>query len=144
MRLATGVKDIEPARIYTGNDELDYDLVLVGYGMNGTGLTGSSESDGLKRGCQNRIDEYIGPESQVMGIMFDAPPSGLPLEGKGGPGDSGSAAFVVIDGKYWLAVIGAGGSDFNEDGIENGYGDLDRFTWVDPVSQWVKKTAGLE
>jgi len=79
-----------------------------------------------------------------MGIMFNAPPSGFPLEGKGGPGDSGSAAFVFVDGQYWLAGIGGGGSDFNRDGIEDGYGDIGRFTRVGPVSEWVKKTAGLD
>lgn len=130
--------------LYRGSDELNHDFVLVGYGRTGAGRTGASDYDGLKRGCQNRIEEYMGGNNQSMAFLFNAPPAGFPLEGKGGPGDIGSAAFALIDGKYWLAGIGGGGDDFSQDGIVDGYGDIDRFTRVGPVCPWVYKTAGLK
>ncbi len=109
--------------------------------MTGTGLTGSIDYDGKKRACTTRVEDLA--DGRLLILEFLAPPNATPLEGTGGPGDSGSGAFIMVEGEYFLAGVGSFGSDFNGDGIENGYGDLDGYARISIAYDWILSTTGI-
>jgi secreted trypsin-like serine protease len=62
------------------------------------------------------------------------------LEGSPGPGDSGTPAYVTINGKLFVAGVSSRSRDTNKDGIEPGYGDEDLYTRVSSYQKWIEET----
>ncbi|MCC5824704.1 trypsin-like serine protease [Alkalimonas sp.] len=68
--------DVEPAKLYTGNNETGAITTHVGYGASGTGLTGATQPPGTRRAGQNVVDGLASSEGtgqQLLWSDFDHP-----------------------------------------------------------------------
>jgi hypothetical protein len=98
------------ATVSAREDVLGMEGEYSGYGTLGLGSTGPDAArfkrthPGLRFGFQNKLDHYSNGNFVVRSI-FDE--SGLPLEGCGSGGDSGSGLFANIDGSWKLIGINA-------------------------------------
>lgn len=146
VQLATPVLDVSPAALYTGSGEIGEVGTFVGYGFTGTGLTGYSVLDNLKRAFQNVIDGNFGNPSLVLGADFDNPhttadngfgsPVPLTLEGCVANGDSGGGVFITFGQQTYLA--GVISFVANADGTPNAdYGDASGFGRVSTLTPWI-------
>jgi hypothetical protein len=141
--------NLAPARLYSGTRRISLGtpITFVGYGNTGTGLTGSSQFSILKRGGQNALDLYtLG--GRDFEVDFDRPgyPSfstlggstPLALEGLLGPGDSGGSVWMKR-GKRWMVMgINSYGLDWNENGVEDDYGDHSGFVYLPRYVKWMR------
>ena len=99
------------AQRYTGTKEVGGVGTMVGFGMTGTGSSGATTFDGLKRAGQNMIDAVLATGGRTNRILLADFDSGLPtdnnfggssmlaLEAMIGPGDSGGGLFETFDGQ---------------------------------------------
>ena len=71
VHLVKPVDNIKPAQIYTGSGELNQTDTVVGFGKTGTGDSGETKSDGLKRGAQNVISQI--ENKRLLVADFDKP-----------------------------------------------------------------------
>ncbi|MFK7883488.1 MAG: trypsin-like serine protease [Phycisphaerales bacterium] len=156
IRLATPITNIEPARIFTGSNELGSVGTSVGYGREGTGLTGDiPNTAGTKRAGHNMIDAFgndRGWNADILITDFDNPlnpndstygdSSPLDLEIQVSPGDSGGPLFVE-DGKG-LAIAGVTSFIASSDGSPNAdYGDYSAYTRVSSYLPWIYDVTGV-
>lgn len=104
------VRNLTPATLSSKEDLIGLEAVYSGYGTLGLGSTGPDGNHfkrphpGLRFGFQNKFENYTN-NGFVVRSIFDE--KGLPLEGCGSGGDSGSGAFVNLDGKWQLVAINA-------------------------------------
>ncbi len=145
VHLTKAVGNIEPAHLYTGSGELNQADTVVGFGKTGTGNSGDTKCDGLKRGAQNVISQI--ENKRLLVADFDNPlPAGavplgysraLPLEGLIAPGDSGGGLFITTStGTYLAGINSFVGSDF---GIPRSvYGNFSGHTRVSAFSDWIE------
>ena len=133
LELTAAVKGVEPVALYKGRDELGQTAVIVGYGDFGVAGAPFRRTDGTRRAVSNRIDD-AGPKRVFL--TFDAPPSGVALEGVGGPGDSGGPALVELDGR--LVLVGVSSASMN--GKPGAYGVVDVYTRISSYVDWIERT----
>ncbi len=145
VHLTKAVGNIEPAHLYTGSGELNQADTVVGFGKTGTGNSGDTKCDGLKRGAQNVISQI--ENKRLLVADFDNPlPAGavplgysraLPLEGLIAPGDSGGGLFITTStGTYLAGINSFVGSDF---GLPRSvYGNFSGHTRVSAFSDWIE------
>jgi len=132
IELHEPVYSIEPTPPYEGSDELGATLKLAGYGDFGNAVEGLypfNEPLPL-RGADNvtsLVNEYH------LGFIFENPDDGnsLPLEGVGGPGDSGGPAYIEIGTGRYIAGVSSNGNWR--------YGDSDYYTRVSQELGWIKE-----
>jgi hypothetical protein len=139
VKLQTPVTGIEPALLYTGNDELGMTLTFVGSGRRGTGLTGPVADDMIQRAATNRVQKV---EGTGLIFRFDAPtdPEVTALEGISGEGDSGGPAYLERDGKVYLVGVSSA-QDSRPTGKKQGlYGVLEHYPRVSPFVGWIRET----
>lgn len=144
VHLSKSVPGITPAKRYTGNMERGVTTTMVGYGMTGNGLTGSTGLDGNKRAAQNVIDQY--QNSRLMLADFDNPKNrsdssmgsstALTLEGMIAPGDSGGGMFITSGKNTYLAGVTSFAGAFDGQ-VNSDYGDLGGFTRVSAFNAWI-------
>ena len=161
VKLGAPVTDVAPAALYTGRRELNSVATLVGFGRTGTGLTGHSEYDALKRAGHNTIDGTVGPEQWPANATFrNALPKSArsfltdfddptnPAESRTGGGavdmeflislgDSGGGAFISTPRGQQLAGV----HSFAEipDGSDNSdYGDITGHVRVSSHAKWIR------
>ncbi len=116
--------------LYTGALTAGTTLTFVGYGQSGSGTTGFDNSAGARRVGKNNADGFLlpggkdvattyQPGDQTYLFDFDSPqgsPNPAPnflgggslgndVEATIGGGDSGSPAFVMINGQYQIAAV---------------------------------------
>lgn len=134
VRLTKPVADVPVMPIYTERDESGAQIIFVGDGGTGTGLTGPQRpEDGLKRGATNVVDSA---DAEWLYFTFDAPPGGTELEGISGPGDSGGPAILERNGKSFVVGV----SVFGRPG-EKGrgtYGAQEGYTRVSSHADWIR------
>lgn len=104
LQLAEPVRDVAPARIYSG-PELGQVIRIMGRGATGKGsdghhLHGPNRTD-LRHGY-NRIDSS---EGRWIEYTFDPPPAALPLEASAGNGDSGGPILIAVGSEWRVAGI---------------------------------------
>jgi hypothetical protein len=134
---------------YTGSGELGLIGTAVGFGMTGTGSTGATTFDGLKRGGQNLVDAlYRTPAgtNRILLADFDSDlsadnsfgsASALPLEGMIAPGDSGGGLFEEIGGYSYLTGITSFGWGRLDGNPDSDYGDAGGWTRVSSFNSWI-------
>lgn len=134
VRLSRSVTGVAPLPLYERQDESGRQVVFVGHGGTGTGLTGPQRpEDGLKRGATNMVDSA---DADWLFFRFDAPPSGTELEGISGPGDSGGPALIEIAGAHYVAGISVWGKPGpNGRGT---YGATEGYTRVSTHASWLR------
>ncbi len=157
VRLSTPVVGVTPATRYTGTSELGQTASMSGYGATGTGLTGATTYDLLRRGGNNVIDQlgsYLSTVHPGFGTVsnnilltdFDHPTNAalnkmgsatpLNLEYLIAPGDSGSGMFVDFGSGFELVGINYAG--FFVDGTGNSnYGDMAGAIRVSAYNAWI-------
>jgi hypothetical protein len=123
---------IEPTPLYEGSDELGETLKLAGFGGLGNAVDGLDVNSGwsLLHGADNvtsLANEYH------LGFKFDNPADGtsLPLEGVGGPGDSGGPAYIETGAGRFIAGVSSFGDQY--------YGGSDYYTRVSQELDWIKE-----
>lgn len=144
VKLASASKQ-RPIALASQPVEVGTVVDLIGHYQGGTGLTGGvgSAPAGL-RGATNRVSQA---DDRWLQMVMDRPGSRLvtPLEGVSGAGDSGAPAFVMRDGQPVVVGVGSRSSDSNDNGIEQDYGDTDRYVPVASYSAWIGRvTAGRQ
>ncbi|MCX5656233.1 MAG: trypsin-like serine protease [Planctomycetota bacterium] len=145
-QLATPVKGIAPATRYTGSSELGKVATIVGYGMTGTGKTGSTTFDGQKRGAQNTVDSLYSSNSRILAMDFDNPTNKrdnvygsatpLNLEGMIAPGDSGGGLFIDFGSGPLLAGVTSFAAAWDGK-VNSDYGDIGGFMRVSKLNSWI-------
>ncbi len=145
VHLVKPVENIKPAQLYTGGSELNQTDTVVGFGKTGTGQSGDTKCDGLKRGAQNVISQIENQRLLVADFDNPLPPGAvplgyshaLPLEGLIAPGDSGGGLFITTStGTYLAGINSFVGSDF---GLPHSiYGNFSGHTRVSAFSDWIE------
>lgn len=151
IHLDTPVAGVTPANRYTGQDEKGSQAIYAGFGSTGTGLTGATNYDQVRRAGFNMIDAIPGgPEAGRLFLSdFDFPrtPSAsatgarypLPLEYMVASGDSGGPVF--IDDGSGLAVAGIHSFVLGTDYVaDSDYGDISGHTRVSAFNDWIDST----
>lgn len=139
LRLRTAVADPKPASLFRRDDERGKEIVVVGRGMVGTGLTGPKDDDQVLRAATNQITE-VGPK--YISFVFDRPDSELstPLEGISGPGDSGGPALLMENGRLFVVGVSSAQDDEPTQGREGHYGVHEYYTRVSAFAGWIDAT----
>ncbi|HZM46061.1 MAG TPA: trypsin-like serine protease [Burkholderiales bacterium] len=137
------------AERYSGTSELGRIGTEVGFGMTGTGSTGATTFDGLKRAGENMVDAVLrtaGGTNRILLADFDSGLSAdnnfgsgspLPLESMIGPGDSGGGLFEQIDGREFLTGITSFGWGRLDGDPDSDYGDAGGWTRVTYFNSWI-------
>jgi hypothetical protein len=150
VHLSKPVVNVAPAVRYTGTAELGRVGTAVGYGMTGTGKTGTTTFDGQKRGEQNMIDKL--QNSRLFLSDFDSPRNRneskmgsnkpLDLEGMIGPGDSGGGVFIDVQGRSYLAGVNSFAGAYDGK-VDSDYGDISGHTRVSAFNSWIDGVLGV-
>ena len=156
MRLSQPISNITPAARFTGS-ELGNIATTLGYGQTGTGQTGATTLDGIRRAGTNTIDVFgasagypAGASDTYWAADFDNPDSPLPnrlgaaialdREYCVAGGDSGGGSFIEVNGKPYLAGVTSflDGVYGGGDGSDNAsYTDTFGVTRVALFNSWI-------
>lgn len=139
VKLKEQVKDIVPARLPSSDlNEVDKEVLLVGMGDVGNGLTGPQKWDKQTRGATNKVDAV---DEHWIHFRFDAPgdPRVTELEGISGPGDSGGPALLQ-DGDEFV-IVGISSNQTGDKG-RGRYGQVEHYTRVGRYLDWIRATMG--
>lgn len=139
VRLKEAAKGITPARLPAADiNEVDKEVLLIGMGDMGTGLTGPQKWDKQTRGATNRVDAV---DDKWIHFRFDAPgdPRVTEFEGISGPGDSGGPALLQ-DGDAF-DVVGISSNQTGDNG-RGRYGQVEHYTRVRQYLEWIRATMG--
>jgi hypothetical protein len=145
VHLTKAVENIKPAQLYTGAAELNHAETVVGYGKTGTGFSGGTKCDGVKRGAQNVVTEIENQRLLVADFQNPLPPGAvslgfdraLPLEGLIAPGDSGGGLFITTPSGVYLAGVNSFvGSDSGAP--KSVYGNFSGHTRVSAFHDWIE------
>ncbi len=157
LELDAPVAGVTPATMWRIGDPVDIigtEATWVGFGLEGTGLSGQSPPFS-KRAFTNIVD-FIGEfglNNTTFVSDFDRPdgsenafgsPDAFPtmLEGNVTPGDSGGGAFILVDGQYHL--VGINSYQAALDGVNDGdYGDLSGATNLNLFYDWIEEVTGI-
>jgi secreted trypsin-like serine protease len=141
VKLKTPVSDQTPVKLYRNRNETGKEVIVVGNGDYGTGLSGPAGNDGKFRAGTNLIDDATN-EYLIWGFEDprENPEKVTRLEGISGPGDSSGPAFIQIGNIYYLAGISSGQSTSATDGKEGLYGVTEYYTRVSSYLDWIEKT----
>ena len=155
VKLSSEVAGVSPAAMYTGSGELGGAGVSVGYGMTGTGLTGATVYDGLKRAGENMIDTFYRSHPRKAPTIFLSD-----FDNPGNPADSAYGSAAPLDMEYLIAPGDSGGGvfmDFDGDGLgppltgvhsfagsfdgdtDSDYGDVSGHIRVSAFTDWINK-----
>jgi len=140
IKLKKPVANAAVIELYKGRDEKDKEVIVVGNGDFGTGLTGPRGNDGKFRAATNLVDDTT--EYYLTWKFTDPrndPKRATKLEGISGPGDSSGPAFIKVNGKYLLAGISSGQSTKATNGKEGFYGVTEYYARVSTYIKWIEK-----
>lgn len=146
VKLSKAVKNVEPARLFSGRNEKGKTITIVGSGYTGTGITGPQKEkwDHKTRAATNKVDDV---EGNFIFFKFDAPGSkeATEFEGISGPGDSGGPAFVKLRNETFIIGISSHQKAYieiddngKETGGEGKYTAVEFYSRVSDYSQWIK------
>jgi hypothetical protein len=105
IRLAQPVTDVAPVALHEGGDEYGKVIRIVGKGATGTGSEGHDPRGPNRTMLRRAFNTVTSAHERWFCYVFDEPPQGLPLEGIGGNGDSGSPVLIETDGAWSLAGL---------------------------------------
>lgn len=170
VKLSAPVTNVAATTMWQGDVPLGTIGTSIGFGKSGTGLTGGTTSDGLKRGFTNSIDAsnpliYIDNAGNTQrwdgfitdfdnpagttntldgagpGLTSSAKPTAL--EGAIAEGDSGGGLFVNLNGQNYL--IGTTSYGAGPQGQPLGlYGDLSAYAEIAQGASWIQSVSGIQ
>lgn len=135
LELETAPVNARTACLYDQRNERGRQVVNVGAGTPGNGITGEGQPDGVVRGGTATVDRA---EENVLIWRFRSPDDArvTDLEGISGTGDSGGPAFIVDDGQ--VCVAGVSGSQRRRGGrVPGAYGVEEVYTRVSTYRAWI-------
>jgi secreted trypsin-like serine protease len=139
IRLKNKVPYFYPVELYSDTNEINKEVIIIGNGDFGTGLTGPKGNDGKFRAATNLVDEAT---DFYLKWNFDDPREksvrATALEGISGPGDSSGPAFIKLNGKIFIAGISSGQSTKATNGKEGVYGVTEYYTRVSSYVKWIE------
>lgn len=170
VQLSQPVTNIAAAQIYRGHREFGLTGTFVGVGRTGTGLTGDTTDDRIKRAGTNVIDgtlrrdskdrlqllQKVKRSSRTFAVDFDQP--GNPATNHFGSatptaleylisrGDSGGPVFID-DPTDSIGEVVAGIHSFGEildERDDSSYGDMTGHTRVSAFAKWIDKVTTSE
>ncbi len=148
IELSQPVKDVKPIGLYTMKDEVNQQILMLGWGDYANGKTGTirdeSFNDGQFRKAYNLIDGF---EDNYLAFSFDSPKSDkvLKLEGVNGPGDSGGPALIMQDKSLLIAGVSSRGyyEHESDDSAATGkYGWIENYVRISTTIRWIQKITG--
>ncbi len=101
VKLARPVTDVAPVALYKGTEEYSQIVKILGKGATGTGATGHDPKASHRGELRRAFNQVSSAYDRWFCYVFDKPPTGLPLEGVLGNGDSGGPVLVQ-DGGHWV------------------------------------------
>lgn len=135
IRLRESVTDVEPVLLYENDDEVGREIIFVGNGQTGTGVTGPVDHDRKWRAATNTVEQA---RQNWLDFVFSEPPDATDLEGISGPGDSGGPALIERNGR--LVILGV--SSYNNSAGTGycRYGSVEHYARISTTRQWIERT----
>ncbi|MFT5757201.1 MAG: hypothetical protein ACI9LM_001930 [Alteromonadaceae bacterium] len=125
--------------LYKGDDELNKEVVFVGKGKTGTGLTGDKIRDKVERAATNTVKSV---EQNWLTFTFNEPETATEFEGVSGIEDSGGPAFLIEKNKIFLLGVGCCQEPVvGDDGLElqGGYNSTEYYSRISSHSVWIEE-----
>lgn len=148
IKLDQAVEGVKPINLYTSKDEINKEILMLGWGDFANGKSGTIRdkpiNDGQFRKAENLID---GIEDNYLTFSFDPPSSKrtLELEGVNGPGDSGGPALIIKNNNPYIAGVSSSGSYLNKNKVhttEGKYSWVENYVRVSTIVTWIRKVIG--
>ena len=105
IKLVQPVTDVEPLKLYRGDDEAGKLMQLMGMGATGNGERGQPLHSSHRTAMRRAFNVVNTADTRWLGYVFDAGPGAHPLEGMSGNGDSGGPVLIEQDGEWKLAGL---------------------------------------
>jgi Trypsin len=143
VKLNLPVSNVNPATLYNGAEEIGELGFYVGFGNEGTGLTGGiPNTTGTKRAGTNVIDRLHPNSNWILEADFDSPTGNNNLISSGRavptnleysitPGDSGGGMFIGQNNRFYLAGVNSFYTNNSK------YGSRFGVTRVSPYINWI-------
>jgi len=139
LRLKWPLQNASPISIYEQTDELGKEVIFVGNGKTGNGLTGDAVRDKIERAATNTVDSV---EAHWLSFIFNTPETATTLEGVSGDEDSGGPAFIVSKNGIQLVGVGCCQEPVKNDNgeeIQGGYLSTEYYSRISPHKTWIKQ-----
>lgn len=138
IELGSRISKVEPAKIYSNNDEKNAVVWFIGVGGTGTGSDGQTvgykENNGKLRKAQNKIVKTTDTD---LVFKFEKGANGEALEGVSGNGDSGGPAYIKNGSNYELLGVSSRADSWFYDVGE--YGVTELYTRVSSYKGWIQQ-----
>lgn len=134
VELDVSITHVPPYELYTDNDEVGQEVILLGSGQFGDGKRGAG---GIDRGLRRATNKIDAADDYWLAFRFDEPPDCTELEGVSGAGDSGGPAFIQRDGRLLLAGISSW-QHFKGNAHLGMYGCVEHYSRVSRFIDWIQ------
>lgn len=139
LQLKWPLKGANSVSIYGDSAEMGKQVIFVGNGMTGTGLTGDSIKDKKIRAATNTVAKV---EDNWLSFHFDEGVKATEFEGVSGKEDSGGPA--LLHSKNGLAIVGVGCCQepvVTESGEarQGGYHSTEYYARLSPHKEWIER-----
>ncbi|CAN5476495.1 hypothetical protein BH18VER2_BH18VER2_14910 [soil metagenome] len=139
IKLASPVKDVIPVALYRGKDEIGKTIELIGKGATGNGIDGQVPHGSHRTILRHAFNVVTGADARYLWYRFDPPPSGLPLEGILGSGDSGGPVLIEGEGLKQLASLGSWSKYAPDHALQPGlYGQVVFNVRISSYIKWIE------
>lgn len=138
IKLAAPVVNVAPVPLYRGNEEVGKIVQLIGKGATGNGADGQLSHGSHRTLLRRAFNAITGAGTRYLWYQFDPPPSGLPLEGILGSGDSGGPVTIGGKGNEQLVGLGSWSKSAPGNGLRLGlYGQVVYNVRVSRYLPWI-------
>lgn len=105
LELASPVRDVKPATLYSGDEKPGQLVEIIGKGATGTGLTGMDPMASHRTILRRAFTKLTEVQDRWLAYTFEKPPAALPLQGTSGNGDSGGPVLIDVNGEKEVAGL---------------------------------------